>query len=171
VQVGDFGFGFVDPPVMQIKDRAIRGNHDNPAVCMEHPNWICDGFIENNIMYIGGENSIDRRERTEGLDWWSDEQLSNDQLGDMIDRAIEFKPSVMVTHGCPAQMIETLFGDLKTASSTSRAFDIILDRVRPKLWIFGHYHRSRNVMINGTQFICCGIDEAVDIDLTNIIGV
>ena len=50
-------------------------------------------------------------------------------------------------------------------SRTRQAFDAMMSIHRPKLWIFGHWHRSRNEMIDGTRFICLAELEHKDIDL------
>jgi hypothetical protein len=36
----------------------------------------------------------------------------------------------------------------------TKAFDI----VKPNLWAFGHFHQYHNTEINGTKFVCLGID-------------
>lgn len=41
IQVGDFGIGFADieyPTELGSNNFFIRGNHDNPHVCKNHPN-------------------------------------------------------------------------------------------------------------------------------------
>jgi len=79
IQVGDLGLGFVKTDgeywpnpsydkMVANNARFIRGNHDNPAVCARHKQWIADGTIEDGVMFIGGANSIDRHMRTEGYD-------------------------------------------------------------------------------------------------------
>ena len=72
------GFSGVYLPHDEVMNhKFIRGNHDDPQACREHPYWIKDGLIENDIMYIGGAWSIDREYRTEGVSWWRDEELSS----------------------------------------------------------------------------------------------
>src|SRR5260370_16253241 len=46
IQVGDFGMGFRTAPILAPDHRFIRGNHDNPQLCAEHPNWIAVGAVE-----------------------------------------------------------------------------------------------------------------------------
>ena len=85
VQVGDMGVGFLriggysdgeeynNPPhhsMVAGDHRFIRGNHDNPSVCRRHSQYIPDGTVEGNIMYIGGAVSIDRAWRRDGYSWW-----------------------------------------------------------------------------------------------------
>ena len=76
VCVGDLGIGFPnqDPPVIPAHFRFIRGNHDNPEVCRQHPNYLGEyGFLQNpDLFFVGGADSIDKSHRTPGGDWWPD---------------------------------------------------------------------------------------------------
>lgn len=175
VQVGDHGLGFrVKEDEMAeheynfpVQHRFIRGNHDKLEDCQKNPRWIPDGTIEGNTMYIGGAKSVDRYRRTEGIDWWADEELPYDELSDMVDLYEKTKPEVMVTHTCPVQINEAYFsrvnyGGLKV-DRTSQAFGTMLHIARPKLWIFGHFHHPADFTVEGTRFICLGINQTIDI--------
>ena len=107
IQIGDYGLGFSNSQKDQninewMKEnpqhRFIRGNHDNPAVCKEMAGWIPDGTVEGDVMYIGGAWSIDNPnappgwyQRTENVDWWADEQCSDDQFQQMLKRLLSVK--------------------------------------------------------------------------------
>lgn len=185
IQVGDFGQGFEPQeiyedgdkikfrpgpsPEMNEKTFFIRGNHDSPMVCKNNKHWIPDGHIEHGIMFIGGAESIDVKERKENVDWWADEQLSQTELEDFVDIAEKEKPSIMVTHDCPSFLLDTVFYSTKPPSRTAQALNVIWNIAQPKLWVFGHYHRSIKVKVENTLFICCRIDEAVDVDISGLI--
>jgi hypothetical protein len=163
IQVGDFGVGFVPVPDLPITTRFIRGNHDDPELCRHHPNCIADGTIEGDTMFIGGAWSIDRSYRTEGVNWWPDEELSIAELDRMIDIALKAKPRVMITHDCPTDVIYPLFGVNPVGNRTQQAFNAIWQLCEPELWIFGHWHLNRDVTLRGTRFIC--LAELAHIDL------
>jgi hypothetical protein len=55
-------------------------------------------------MYIGGALSIDKAHRTEGLNWWVDEELSIQEMNSIFDKYIKEKPDIMVTHDCPEEI-------------------------------------------------------------------
>ena len=175
IQVGDFGAGFKPLPTVigetglfaTTKHKFIRGNHDNPAICAESPNWIHDGDVIAPMMFVGGALSIDRLKRFEGRDWWSDEECSMDAFYRFMDIYEAIKPEIMVTHDCPEVVSDKLFGGtkLEMPSRTRQALQAIFDLHQPKLWIFGHWHMSRNEMIDGTRFICLGELEYKDIEL------
>lgn len=170
VQVGDLGVGFINynlqnmsnPPHYLMEEgrhRFIRGNHDNPSVCRKHSQCIPDGYIEKDTMFIGGGLSIDKYLRHEGLDWWADEELSTSELNILVDKYIDRKPKVMVTHDCPeeiAQVLEAMFHrtKLNIPSRTRQAFQSMWSSHSPELWVFGHWHNSFDQVCNGTRFVC-----------------
>lgn len=164
VQLGDMGAGFVDIPVFHAGCRWIRGNHDNPKIAFEHPRCIRDGTVEGDIMYLGGAWSIDRAYRTEGVDWWPDEELSILELDNCISTAIAQHPKIMVTHDCPEVVLKDLFGYIHTfPNRTSQALNTIYDYCKPDIWIFGHHHQNVDMVVGRTRFIC--LDELKYIDL------
>jgi hypothetical protein len=187
IQIGDFGVGFgqsdywhesVDAYMCAANGRFIRGNHDNPAQCKQMSSWISDGSIEGDVMFIGGAWSIDNPaappgwyRRTPGVDWWEDEQCSDEQLEQMFKTYAEAKPRVMITHDCPALISKRMFFDsgllkgLTYPNRTSAAFDRMLDIHQPESWYFGHWHHTTTYTYNRTHFQCIGTLDYVDVDL------
>lgn len=173
IQVGDYGMGFVDNwilPSQAKQHRFIRGNHDNPAVCKQQHNYIEDGTIEDGIMFIGGADSIDKHWRKSGVDWWEDEQLSYQELSNLLDIAREAKPNVMVTHEAPdfiADYICQSRGWQKYLDDdrTRKAFDVLYGQHQPKLHIFGHWHIDLDMIYQDTRFICLNELSYIDIDI------
>lgn len=182
VQVGDFGIGFykdywhgmVNDWMKEYPNhRFIRGNHDDPARCKEMAGYIPDGRVENDVMYIGGAWSIDHAMRTEGVNWWRDEELSIGELNDLIQIYTVVKPRVMITHDCPTSVAWEMFlskglgfigtGQIKTR--TGEAFEHMLEFHKPEQWYFGHWHETRQAEINGTKFQCLGELDYVDVEL------
>ena len=183
IQVGDFGVafrpygsepydngpivGFPSDPVFPEGHRFIRGNHDNPAVCAKHPNWIADCTVEGDNMFVGGAYSIDKDYRTPGIDWWDDEELSYPALNRMIDTYEEVKPRIMVTHECPEEVARHVFPFYVAGqypSSTRDAFQQAFTIHKPEIWLHGHFHYGVDVNIFGTRFIC--LPELAYIDIT-----
>jgi predicted phosphodiesterase len=168
VQVGDFGFGFgrhgdadyVDAYFDVIKnnekDRFIRGNHDST--------------IEGSVMYVGGALSIDKQWRTEGVDWWENEELTVPRLNDMLSIYEKHKPKIMVTHDFPeffasTVMIPAVNGSKGFPSRTRSAFDAMYEIHKPDLWIAGHWHKLVNVVVDKTRFICIPELSFIDVDV------
>jgi uncharacterized protein YjeT (DUF2065 family) len=165
-----------NPPYDQMVEgghRFIRGNHDNPGVCRRHTQFINDGTVENDTMFIGGGLSIDRPYRTEHFSWWADEELSIDQLVNLTDVYRTARPSIMVTHDCPEQIALALVQKLLLPgvhkldfpSRTRQAFQSMFELHKPKLWIFGHWHLSFDQVIDGTRFVCLAELECRDLSI------
>lgn len=191
IQIGDMGIGFrkwphgepsANPPydaMVAGGHKFIRGNHDNPAVCKRHTQYIADGTIIDNMMFIGGALSIDKAYRVEGFSYWSDEELSTQELDQMIDIYIATKPEIMITHETPESIAELMVGtvdprtkmfspgklDPRFASRTRQAFQSMFELYQPKLWIYGHWHIPFDEAINGTRFICLPELATIDIDM------
>lgn len=176
IQVGDMGVGFrrtqgprageftQNPPhacMVEHQARFIRGNHDNPAECYKHSQFITDGHVGNDVMFIGGAISIDKEFRQEGYSWWPNEELSITELNGLVDRYVHVKPRVMITHDCPNELGELLLSQYiaggpmaKLKSRTSQAFQSMWSAHSPELWVFGHYHHSFDHTLRGTRFVC-----------------
>jgi len=168
IQVGDMGIGFrkyphgnyqTNPPydeMVKTGARFIRGNHDSPEACRRHTQWICDGYVENDTMFIGGGYSIDWQYRIEGFSWWKDEQLNQDQMNTLIDVYLAAKPRVMVTHECPttAALAIPHSHHWNDRSRTEQFLQSLWELHKPELWVHGHHHVSVDHVIEGTRFVC-----------------
>jgi len=53
----------------------------------------------------------------------------------------------------------------KFRSATAAALDAMLEAHQPYLWLFGHWHRNRDLRMGQTRFICVGEKETKDIHL------
>lgn len=184
IQAGDMGVGFralrggeiktlANPPfdaMTEGRHLFIRGNHDNPSVCQQHAYWIRDGSTVDGIYCLGGAVSIDRAWRTEGLDWWPDEECSYADLQDMIDDYAAIKPEVVITHDCPASVANEILAafnmrKIEDGSVTRQALEQMLSVHQPRAWYFGHWHVSLSFVRGRTTFRCLNELEYVDVEL------
>lgn len=167
IQLGDHGVGFrskengkvlTNPPFDFMKKnnhRFIRGNHDNPGVCRLHKQWVKDGHVENGVMFVGGAYSVDQARRTEGYDWWREEELSYDEFYAVMDVYEKEKPTVMLTHDCPLMIVHQMKSHHAYDNSrTQQALQAMFEMHKPKLWVFGHHHKSFDMEYDGTRFVC-----------------
>lgn len=167
IQVGDLGLGFrryphgdytQNPPydeMVKANARFIRGNHDNPNVCRNHSQFIKDGTVEDDVMFVGGALSIDYQYRIEGYSWWKDEQLSQEEFNQVLDVYSFTRPRVMVTHDCPLSVnIQIHTHHYYDNSRTQQGLQALFDVHQPEIWVHGHHHISMDHVINGTRFIC-----------------
>ena len=160
LQLGDFGNGSIlkeYPPPWNDQHKFLRGNHDVPKVCREHPNYLGDyGYLEvQDMYYISGAWSIDHKQRIMGLSVWEDEELTYVELQKVIQEVQETKPRIIVSHDCPSSIRGELFGfDRFYDTKTGAAFSSIFEAYQPTWWLFGHYHRGKQAKIKGTHFVC-----------------
>lgn len=159
LQVGDFGIGFKEPCVFPTRHKFIRGNHDNPNLCYNIPNYLGDyGFNKHaGIFYVSGGFSIDVNQRTIGVDWWEGEQLSIRELEKAIQLYEKVKPDIVVTHECPESIVRKIMPYsplIKTR--TNQALQAMLEAHKPKSWFFGHHHKTWSEKIEGCLFMCLG---------------
>ena len=194
IQVGDMGIGFLkwphgeptaNPPydaMIANKHRFIRGNHDSPAACKKHSQYISDGTMMGGMMFVGGALSIDKAYRNEGFSYWANEELSVQELNHLVDQFEVMQPKIMVTHECPESIAELMVGsvdpktkmfspgklDPRFASRTRQAFQSMFELYQPKLWVYGHWHVPFDRVINGTRFVCLPELACMDIDTENL---
>jgi len=157
IQLGDLGFKkehqwHIDN-IDCTKHRINFGNHDDYTY-LNAAHSLGDWSVsKNGIMTVRGADSIDKYRRIEGLDWWPNEELNYDQMKHAIDTYILTKPKIMITHNCPREVSNDLFGIMEK-SITTNGLQAMLEYHQPDLWVFGHHHKSKNEVINGTRFIC-----------------
>lgn len=158
IQVGDFGFkkqhDWFLSNIDYTQNQINFGNHDDYSYLYEPhslSNWSYS--YESKVMTVRGAYSIDKAYRTENLDWWANEELNYEEMQQAIDFYNFNKPKIMITHDCPDYARRYLFG-IRDKSITSNGLQVMFEIHQPDIWIFGHHHKSKNKVINGTRFIC-----------------
>jgi hypothetical protein len=171
LQLGDFGIftqmnvnmlnanGFSD---ISGDHKVMRGNHDNPSLISGMPNYLGDwGYRKNmDMFYVGGGFSIDRYWRTEGANWWADEEISYGELHKAVEMFADVKPKIMISHECPTVVKKyVLTNPLKEeiTSRTEHALQQMWEAHKPEIWVFGHHHVRRDIFDSvtcGTYFVC-----------------
>lgn len=162
VQLGDFGFKYdVLNNVDYDHHVIIGGNHDNYDICHNYPHFLSDyGYMVNfngvDFFYYRGAYSIDRQYRTVGLDWWDNEQVSVEQFMQARKLYADIKPDIMITHDCPQNIASIMLENRGRTyeNITSWALQELLNIHEPKLWLFGHWHKSRTIQYGKTKFVC-----------------
>ena len=160
----------------------IDGNHDNIDRLKDLPeiyrygNKV--GEITHNVFYLkrgnvytienktfmcmGGATSIDRGNRTEGVNWWSDENPNNREWFKLmleLER-VNNKVDYVLTHTPPNKLIKPILkwemscnynvpewkiddGTVRSVDCpTARTLDIVSDKLDFKVWFFGHMHHN-----------------------------
>lgn len=156
IQIGDYGFETEHKFAKQLFDNknfVLFGNHDYYPNLYENYSLGDFGNFQNSIFYVRGANSIDRRFRTEGFDWFPNEELEYSKSYELLDLYEKTKPKIVISYDCPQIVRQTCF-NIFDKSTTSNLLQVMFEIHKPDLWIFGHHHRSINVVIDGVNFIC-----------------
>lgn len=177
IQVGDYGIGFIDDDLLPEYDPNhtwIRGNHDNPSKARSRPDWIPDGLVKDDWMFVGGAWSIDWAWRTPGRNWWEDEELSTREFIQIINTYENVRPRIMVTHDAPTSVTDQMFikaglgiggaNAKQIKTRTGEALQTMFELHQPEFHFFGHWHVTKTEKINGTTFVCIGEREVIEFD-------
>lgn len=168
VQVGDFGFNYSVFKDIDTSHVFFGGNHDNYNLTERCKNYLGDyGYhILNEIdfFWVRGAFSIDKKYRTEYIDWWPDEELHTERLELALEEYIKIKPKLMLSHDCPTDIAKIIGNDdiLRNFGFEPSTFNTrtqhylqkMLDVHKPKIWIFGHHHKNVDMVYKNTRFVC-----------------
>ena len=117
------------------------------------------------FMGLGGAHSVDRPWREPGISWWATELITEADLrratqpeGEPVD--------VMITHDLfedapfPNDRKDTGWpeAELRMARGNRLAVQFVVDRVKPKLFVHGHYHTKYERKHEGIKIVGLGMD-------------
>lgn len=174
--IGDVGIGFPGrTPVLPENFRYFRGNHDNPPICRAHPQYTVEWGMWNGVYIVAGADSIDKKWRKDGIDWWPTEQLSREEMDLALEDYTKTKPDILICHEAPfllhkIQKEASCTYDPNNASwgeprgnATAFLLDSMLKVHMPKLLVHGHWHNALIYKQWGCVFISLGELEALDL--------
>ena len=164
IQVGDMGFSYAQ---LVPEHKFIGGNHDNWDQIDDCESYLGrygylledTGAATREIFFVSGAYSIDKAQRTIGINWWKREELSNQEMFSCWD--LYKGADILVSHDCPLS-VATCFG-IHERDKTRQFLQSLLDKHKPNIWIFGHWHRHFDEIINGCRFICLNELETIEI--------
>lgn len=160
IQVGDFGFIHRNPCTITplIETWFIDGNHDSiellhnlesdddGPICIS-PNlfYIRRGSVlkvGNSVVgFLGGAESIDRADRIEGLNWFSEEWIRYKDTKQLEWNLSKFdKLDVLVAHAAPARTVVKMLH--REPLSSAKILDEVIKYLHPRLVICGHIHTA-----------------------------
>ena len=114
------------------------GNHDYLPFLND------DASLENyfhfnlrSIFSVRGAESIDKHLRTEGLDWFPNEELTYQEGLAAFDAYVEAKPRIVISHDCPQSILESLFkmGWSYGKSQTRQLLQAMFEAHQPEYWL------------------------------------
>lgn len=164
IQLGDFNLGGYETwePEEGRRLAFIDGNHDDftsidknggdpqeiqPGLFYIPRAWVCG-----HVMFLGGAESIDYRQRQKGHDIFFEESISQADFWKATSH--NGRIEVMLTHTCPDFVGKKVFHGLKQDMPSDKALTSLWEHFKPNLWVFGHFHKMFDEVIEGTRFIC-----------------
>ena len=141
----------------------------------EYPNLLFakDGEIYKlagkRCIAIGGAYSVDKAVRTPGVDWWPDEQPS-EEIKARVEARLEeenWNVDVVLSHTCPYKYIpkEMFLPGIDSSfvdKSTEKWLDDIEDKLSYSLWYCGHFHTDK--WVNNLVFLSDEILEFYELE-------
>lgn len=166
IQVGDFGFSYECMKGIDPNHVFIGGNHDNYNKISDCPNYLGrfgQGYNEEigGFFFVSGAYSIDQWARIEGKSWWRNEELSYDESSRCLSKYVAHQPDIVVSHDCPG-IVSAMMFNKTDRTRTRQLLGEMFARWKPRYHIFGHWHESKRMEINGTQFVCLAELETFD---------
>jgi hypothetical protein len=172
IQIGDLGVGFEPFELFKKLPKNFRffpGNHDNRQEAKKLSSCLGDYGEFGNLFFLSGADSIDKNLRIPGRDWWPDEELTYEQGQKAIEMWANSKAEVLLSHDLPQSLAEAYYL-IYDRSITRTILQQMTDARKPKLHIFGHHHKSKQVVLNGIQYVGLAIDEGYKLDLHEIVN-
>lgn len=141
----------------------VDGNHENFKLisllpiennmrkCSDHIHMLMRGqtyyFEGKKCLAMGGADSIDKHRRTEGLSWWPQEQITNEDIEKVNSEHFDY----VFSHCCPTSIFNEYKAYLCTLNNVVDDADPAIHVSENKLeqlknfiefdnWWFGHYH-------------------------------
>ena len=103
------------------------------------------------IGVCGGANSVDLWHRTEGISWWREEEITNNDINKFMTIAEEYdnKVDIMLSHDAPASIIPIvkLYSGVNDGeiSNSQKQLEKINQTVEFNKWYFGHWHIDKTI--------------------------
>ena len=176
LQVGDFGHDYATLSTVDAnRHKFLGGNHDNYDKVEKWPHYLGNYGLHSvpgfgDIFFVRGGFSIDQKTggrndgpRITGVDWWPAEELCMADCYAAMEEYSRVRPDFMVTHECPVSVVPHVTRSSHVLPSrTNQLLERMLEVHQPKRWVFGHYHQSWQMTIDGTHFTCLDELECLD---------
>lgn len=125
-------------------------------------------FNNKKVLVIGGAYSVDKYYRLiTGNNWFSDEQLSPEEMENIYGKVKDKHFDLVLTHTCPRKYEPTeVFMPGLDQAKIDKSMEDFLDKVEENIsydkWYCGHYHTEKK--INKIEFMFKNIKKLFDDD-------
>ncbi len=111
-----------------------------------------------NVLFIGGADSVDKNQRKLGFDWFPEEVITQSDVYDLPNIKID----IVISHTCPLEFHQPILTakvpywgwQEKIKDPSAHALSYILNRYKPDLWYFGHFHIYKTGVHFNTKWVC-----------------
>lgn len=177
IQIGDMGYDYrllLGGHLDSNYHKFVAGNHEHYPTLLsgEVPHYLGDFGVHEipdwgEVFFVRGGHSVDKPWRTIGIDWFPEEELTMGQCYEALELYKEVQPKMVITHECPVEIIQFVgIPEWKIRPSrTAQLLQSMFEEHQPVLWVFGHHHQNWSGKVNGTQFICLGELQYIDLDI------
>jgi len=134
--------------------RNLKDNEVYPNVFYQKRGSVYTLEDGRNVLFMGGAQSIDKIYRTEGLDWFREEEISYADMENLPDP--NTKIDIVISHTCPESIESQLFNgyNLSVDDWSRKALEHIRQIYKPDLWYFGHFHGFKEFYALGCKWTC-----------------
>jgi hypothetical protein len=96
------------------------------------------------ILCLGGADSHDKFWRVENIDWWAEEQITQENIDNALANVEKCggKVDYVVTHSFPTVIMKRIFPYMQATPSTDLLDNILYNVEVTRSWITGHYHED-----------------------------
>jgi uncharacterized phage protein (TIGR01671 family) len=128
------------------QDGKIHKMYDGVYFCSRGSRLILPD--DRTVLFIGGANSVDKNLRTPGHDWFPEETIKNKDIDIALNGG---KVDIVISHTCPESFAPYLLGGnlAKINDPSCIGLECVLERLKPELWYFGHWHIHKNGYTKG----------------------
>lgn len=183
IQIGDLGFEY-DEWIRNNRYRTdnwktrkrffISGNHekfselkeDNDSIYMLRTGLyhIPRFFLSGTTLFIGGADSIDKKYRIEGRDWFKEESISFGQFNNAMNKLEGKNVDTVIAHDLPSLYYPQV-DIFDSTGGHAKALSEIFLHFQPKRWFCGHHHKTRNFIEKSCEFRVLNIGEKINVKL------
>jgi hypothetical protein len=100
------------------------------------------------IGVMGGANSIDKYSRWEGIDWWPQEVITENDIGKLLTKTVANSHlDIMLTHDCPSKKVNEIgafsgVNKIKYFTKSQQMLEVLDNSLDIDKWYFGHWHTN-----------------------------
>ncbi|MDD2620941.1 MAG: metallophosphoesterase, partial [Syntrophomonadaceae bacterium] len=168
LQVGDFGYWPGRPEYKysrkmfnnQIPIYFCDGNHEDHKnlrkLCKQHGSscpiavglnlfYMPRGSVltlpdGRNVLFMGGAESVDKRQRTPGYDWFQQEIILPEDIANLPSE--DTKVDIVISHTSTLefQIVPDIYAGIFASDPCRAMLSQVLQKYQPDLWYFGHFH-------------------------------